>query len=208
MLSKEELIDFELGLKELWEEGKIRCPLHLSGGNEDQLIEIFSHITKGDYVLSTHRNHYHALLHGVDQDYLRAEILRDPGGLCKSRSGSMCTCDNERRFYSTAIVGGSCALACGIGYSLKMKNSPLKVWAFIGDGAVDGGHFSSAYRYCVSNELPVTFVIEDNDRSTCTSVKERWGNNELEVLDGQKNIIYYRYEPTYPHVGSGTYVQF
>ena len=59
------LIDFETEIKEIYEDGKITAPVHLSGGNEDQLIEIFKDVDKDDWVFSSWRNHYHALLHGV-----------------------------------------------------------------------------------------------------------------------------------------------
>ena len=61
-MNKNDLINFELEIKELYEKGKIRAPIHLSGNNENQLISIFKKIKKNDWVLSTWRNHYHALL--------------------------------------------------------------------------------------------------------------------------------------------------
>ena len=53
------LIDFETEIKEIYEDGKIIAPVHLSGGNEDQLIEIFKDVDKDDWVFSSWRNHYH-----------------------------------------------------------------------------------------------------------------------------------------------------
>ena len=64
-LTKEDLIQFEEKIVSLWENGKIKAPIHLSNGNEDELIEIFSHIGIDDYIFSTWRSHYHALLHGI-----------------------------------------------------------------------------------------------------------------------------------------------
>ncbi len=57
MVEKQELLDFEERIKRLWEEAKIPYYIHLSGGNEDQLIEIFKEVKKGDYIFSTHRSH-------------------------------------------------------------------------------------------------------------------------------------------------------
>ena len=205
---KDELIQFETRLKDSWEQGEVRCPLHLSGGNENQLIHIFKAVHNDDYVFSTHRNHYHALLHGVCPEALHKEIFGLANGLCKGRARSMCTMDQSRRFYASAIVGGVCGIAVGVAWTLKQKKSPQRVWAFIGDGAVDTGHFWEAYRYALEQDLPIIFVIEDNDRSTCTSITERWGNNTVRKLNGLDKVIYYAYKPKYPHVGSGTYVQF
>ena len=64
MITKKELIDFELDIKKVYESGKIKAPIHLSGNNESELIKIFKKIHKNDWVFSTWRNHYHALLKG------------------------------------------------------------------------------------------------------------------------------------------------
>ena len=209
-MNEHTLRSFETKLREDWEAGKIKVPLHLSGGNERQLLEIFKEVKKDDYVFSTHRNHYHYLLHGGDPMALQREIYQQDNALCKGRAGSMCTMDLRRRFIASAIVGGICGIAVGTAWALKHRGSRQHAWAFIGDGAVDTGHFWEALRYSQGWKLPVTFVIEDNDRSTCTSVAERWGSEDIDLADTEEvsNIRYYYYEPVYPHVGSGVYVQF
>ena len=75
MLTKEELISFEKEIEKLYLDAKIRAPVHFSKGNENALINIFNIINKEDWVFSTHRSHYHALLKGMDRDWLRKEIL-------------------------------------------------------------------------------------------------------------------------------------
>mgnify|MGYP003672519081 FL=1 len=65
-LSKQDLMDFELDIKNRYENATIRGPVHLSGGNEEQVMKIFQYIDEKDWVFSSWRNHYHALLHGVD----------------------------------------------------------------------------------------------------------------------------------------------
>ena len=64
-MNKSDLINFELDIKNLYEKTKIKAPIHLSGNNEEQLIKIFKKIKKNDWVFSSWRSHYHALLHGV-----------------------------------------------------------------------------------------------------------------------------------------------
>ena len=64
-LTKDDLINFELRVKEEYEKATITGPVHMSGGNEEQLLEIFKYVNEGDWVFSSWRNHYHALLHGV-----------------------------------------------------------------------------------------------------------------------------------------------
>ena len=94
MITKQELIAFEQECAAAFNAGKIRAPLHLSAGNEDQLIEIFQRVKPHDYVFSTWRSHYHALLHGVPKDWLRDEIM----------AGRSITIMNPMsRFFSSAI---------------------------------------------------------------------------------------------------------
>lgn len=207
MLDKQALIDFEADLARRWELGEIKAPLHLSGGNEDELIEIFKEIKLNDIVYSSHRNHYHALLHGVDAHSLLDEILGKPTGRCLGRARSMGFIDRSRNFYSSAIVGGMCAVAVGAAWALKESKSECHVWCFGGDGMVDGGHFWEALTYAHGWDLPITFVIEDNDQATCTSKLSRKGPvTEFYVLASK--MIKYNYKPAYPHVGTGKYVQF
>ena len=102
--NEEELIHFENKIVESWEDGKIRGPVHLSGGNEKHLIEIFKRISENDWVFSTWRSHYHALLKGVSPYWLESEIL-------DGRSISII--NREKKFYSSAIVGGIIPIATG-----------------------------------------------------------------------------------------------
>lgn len=225
-MTKQELIDFELRVKAAWEAGLIKAPLHLCGGNEDQLIEIFKEIKPDDYVYSSHRNHYHALLHGCDPEHLYKEILGQLDTACMGRARSMGYIDVSSRFYSSAIVGGCCAIAVGVAWALRQKQEDFKadplntdefavrpeqrrVWCFVGDGCVDGGHFWEALQYADGFELPITFVVEDNERATCTTTEDRCGKGrtQREFYVSERLRSYY-YEPTYPHVGSGKYVAF
>ena len=81
--NKDTLLEFELKVKEEFEKGHINAPIHLSGGNEENLISIFELIKSQDYVISTHRNHYHYLLKGGNPDVLMAEIKGEKEGCCK-----------------------------------------------------------------------------------------------------------------------------
>jgi len=188
MLTKKDLIDFESSIAELYRDCKLPFLFHLSGGNEDQLIEIFKEIKEGDYVLSTHRNHYHALLHGIPADTLRERILN---------GRSMFIYDRKRNFFTSAIIGGTSAIAAGIALALKRKKSNQKVWCFVGDGTEDNGHLFEAARYVEGFDLPCTFIIEDNNRSVTTSSDERWGKARNPTWF--KCVRKYTYDITWPH---------
>lgn len=194
-ITKEDLINFEKKVKEVYEAGKIRGPVHLSGNNEDILIEIFKSVDKNDWVFSSWRNHYHALLHGIEKDELFRKILD---------GRSMSINSKDRNFYSSSIVGGIIPIALGSAMALKKKKSKNKVWCFIGDMTFETGVFHECYKYAKNFDLPLKFVVEDNNLSTNTPTDLTW-NKKSEI---PSDIIYYKYERLYPHHGTGSWVLF
>jgi pyruvate dehydrogenase E1 component alpha subunit len=69
------------------------------------------------------------------------------------------------------------------------------------------GTFFENWKYAVNHDLPITFVIEDNGKSVCTTTKEVW-NDDLYFKNETRKIIYYQYETKYPHAGAGKRIQF
>ena len=187
--TKEELIAFEDHIGDLYMDNQLPFLFHLSGGNEEQLIDIFKDIKEGDYVISSHRNHYHALLHGIPPEVVEDRI---------KNGRSMFIYDRERNFFVSAIIGGTPAIAAGIAWALKRKGSDQKVWCFVGDGTEDNGHLSEAVRYADGFDLPCTFIIESNDRSCEATNADRWGKTGHPTWDSSR-VIKYHYECTYPH---------
>lgn len=187
--TKEELIAFEDRIGDLYLDNKLPFLFHLSGGNEDQLIEIFKDIKEGDYVISNHRSHYHALLHGIPPEIVEDRILN---------GRSMFIYDRERNFFCSAIIGGTPAIAAGIAWALKRKGSDKKVWCFIGDGTEDNGHTYEAIRYVDGFDLPCKFIIENNNRSVESTNEERWGKS-ADYQWNSPSVIKYYYDITYPH---------
>lgn len=192
-MNKEWLIGFEKHIADLYDAGELPYLVHLSGGNEDQLLEIFREVKAGDWVFSTHRNHYHYLLHGGLPADLEAKILAGK---------SMFVFDRELNFFSSSIVAATPAIAAGVAWALKRMGSGAHVWCFIGDGAEDEGHFYEAARYVDGMSLPCTFVIEDNDRNVTAPRSVRRGTDrDYAWPDCVKR---YHYKATYPHGGSGS----
>ena len=192
---KHGLIGFEKKMADHWEAGRVRGPIHLSGGNEEQLIEIFKRVKKSDWVFSTWRSHYHALLKGVASEWLEDEIL----------AGRSITIVNKKeKFYSTAIVGGAIPIAVGVAMALKQEGSKDKVWCFVGDMAFETGTFMENYKYAKNFDLPIVFVVEDNGVSTNTPTVETW---EVKSEPPQ-DVIWYNYNKQWPHYGTGKWVIF
>lgn len=188
-----ELIAFEDEIKAQFEAGNIRGPIHLAGGNEQQLINIFNEVNPEDWVLCTYRSHYHALLHGIPKEKVREQIMAG-----KSMNLSF----PEYRFLTSAIVGGILPIAVGVALGLKRRISKERVWCFVGDMAASIGAFHEAHQYASGFDLPITFVVEDNGLSCDSPTKECWGNTW-----GHKKTRYF-YTRKHPHVGTGKYVSF
>ena len=197
MITKKELLDFELDIKKVYESGKIRAPIHLSGNNEAQLIKIFKKIKKNDWVFSTWRNHYHALLKGVPKNWLKKEIVA---------GRSMGINNIIHKFYSSAIVAGIIPIALGVAKSINLKNkkNTSKVWVFIGDMTFETGMFHECYKYAKNHKLPLKFVVEDNNLSTNTPTNKVW----IKKSKKPKDVIYYKYKRKYPHHGTGGWILF
>jgi len=197
MITKKELIDFELDIKKVYESGKIKAPIHLSGNNESELIKIFKKIHKNDWVFSTWRNHYHALLKGIPQDWLKKEIIA---------GRSMGINSIKQKFFSSAIVAGIIPIALGVAKAMKLKNknNTNKVWVFIGDMTFETGMFHECYKYAKNHKLPLKFVVEDNNLSTNTPTNKVW----LKKSKKPKDVIYYKYKRKFPHHGTGGWVLF
>jgi pyruvate dehydrogenase E1 component alpha subunit len=193
--TKQDLIDFERKMADFWEEGKVRGPIHLSGGNEDQLIEIGKRIKPSDWVFSTWRSHYHALIKGVCPVWLEEEILA---------GRSITIVSKEDKFYSSAIVGAVIPIAVGVAMVNKREGNDDIVWCFIGDMAFETGGFMENYKYAKNFDLPIRFVVEDNGVSTNTPTIETW-KVKSEVPN---DVIWYEYNKVWPHYGTGKWVIF
>lgn len=198
-MTAQDLIEFESGIRELWESGRLPSLVHLCGGNEDELIKIFAEIKHGDWVFSTHRTHYHAFLIGIDPDELREKI---------KNGDSMFIYSLKHRFLCSAVLAGCTGIAAGVAWAIRNVHSGnphdagRHVWCFIGDGGEEEGHFYEAAMFVEANDLPCTFIIEDNNRSVDTPREHRRGAAKgLEHLF--KCVRRYHYTPTYPHAGSG-----
>ena len=206
---KEDLINFEKEIADLFNSGKIKSPVHLYSGNEDLMIEIFKNIDiKNDWVCSAWRNHYQGLLKGIPEEILKENIMQG-----KSMVANL----PDYKFICSSIVGGIPSIAAGIAMSIKFKNKTNKVWCWVGDMSSETGAFHEAYKYSLNHDLPITFIIEDNKKSVCSPTQKIWNREKPYYLNKdynggllvQKNLIYYQYDnQKYPHAGAGKRVQF
>ena len=199
-MNEKDLINFEDNIAKLFNEAKIKAPIHLYSGNEKFLINFFRKIKKNDWVLCSWRSHYQCLLKGVPPKKITNEII-------DGKSISLCFLDYK--VYSSAIVGGSLPIAVGLALSLKRKKSKNKIYCFIGDMTSETGIAHECIKYSRNKNLPIHFIVEDNRKSVCTDTRKVWSKNKLTYENiSDKFVTYYRYKLKYPHAGAGQRVQF
>ena len=199
-LNETDLISFEDEVANYFNNGKIKAPVHLYFGNENQILNIFKEIKVSDWIFCSWRSHYQALLKGIPKNKVMQNILEGK---------SIAQCFPEYRFYSSAIVGGNVPIALGVAQSIKIKGGDDRVWCFIGDMTSEIGITNSAIKIARNFQLPITFVVEDNSVSVCTDTKEVWGLSQLTFQNSNDDFVkIYSYKSKYPHAGAGVRVQF
>ena len=107
------------------------------------------------------------------------------------------------KFFTSAIVGGIAPIAVGLAKAIKLKNSTDKVWCFLGCMGVRCGISIESIVYSLGHDLPVTFIIENNNLSVRTDTKDSWGNkyDHLQDIKQLANVRYYEYKRRYNHAG-------
>src|SRR5581483_8925291 len=123
-LTKKELIAFEEDIAQSFKEKKIRAPIHLYSGNEEEMIKVFHNVRPPDWVFCSWRSHYQCLLKGVPKEEVKEAILAGK---------SISLCFPEHRIFSSAIVTGILPIAVGTALAIKRSGGHNKVHCFIGD---------------------------------------------------------------------------
>lgn len=153
---------------------KMRCPTHLSIGQEAVAVGISSILSLSDKVYSSHRAHAHYLAKGGCLIKLIAELHGKSTGCTGGRGGSMHLCDLDAGFMaSTAIVANSIPLATGHALHCKNAKDNNLVVAYFGEGATEEGAFYEAVNFAAVKSLPIIFVCENNRYSVYSPLKSR-----------------------------------
>jgi len=154
---------FEEKCAELYTQQKIRGFLHLYIGEEAVGVGVVQALQAEDAIVSTYREHGHALARGMSAASIMAEMFGKQEGCSRGRGGSMHLFDREKRFYGgNAVVGGGLPIAVGLALADKMRSQPRVNCCFFGDGAVAEGEFHECMNLASLWRLPVLFVCENN----------------------------------------------
>lgn len=150
--------------------GEIPGFVHLYAGEEASATGIIMHLSKADYIASTHRGHGHCIAKGVDVMGMMAEIWGKVTGTCRGKGGSMHIADLEQGMMgANGIVGGGGPLICGAALAMKMRKTDNVAICFFGDGASNQGTIFEAMNLATVWNLPVIFVAENNGYAEATS---------------------------------------
>jgi pyruvate dehydrogenase E1 component alpha subunit len=162
---------------------EMRCPVHLSIGQEAVAVGACHHLTREDQVFSTHRCHAHYLAKGGDLDKMVLEIHGKVGGCLDGRGGSMHLMDNDAGLaMSVPIVSSSIPLAVGAALAYKIDGKKNVAMAFFGDASVEEGVFHESMNFASLMQLPVIFVCENNLYSVYTHIEDRQPKRPLTDL--------------------------
>jgi len=150
-------------IAERYAEQKMRCPTHLSVGQEGVAAAVGTALRHDDYAVSGHRAHAHYLAKGGDLRAMIAEIYGKATGCARGKGGSMHLVDETVGFMgSTAIVAGTVPVGVGLAYGLKLQRTDRVSCVFFGDAVAEAGVFYESLNFAVLKKLPVLFVCENN----------------------------------------------
>jgi TPP-dependent pyruvate/acetoin dehydrogenase alpha subunit len=166
------LIEEEIAARYLQE--KMRCPVHLSVGQEAVAVGVSAVLRRTDQIVTTHRCHAHYLAKGGDLKAMLCELMGREPGCCSGRGGSMHLFDrNAGVLLSLPIVAASIPIGVGAAFAMKRKNEDNVAVIYLGDASVEEGTFHESANFAALHRLPVIFVCENNLYSVYTPLHER-----------------------------------
>lgn len=171
---------FEEKSAELYSLGKIVGFLHLYIGEEAIAAGVMSACAPDDAIVSTYREHGHALARGIPAGAVMAEMFGKANGCSRGRGGSMHLFDASRRFHGgNAIVAGGLPLAVGLALADKLLQRPRVTVCLFGDGAVAEGEFHESLNLAALWKLPVLFLCENNLYAMGTAIERHQAQTDI-----------------------------
>jgi acetoin:2,6-dichlorophenolindophenol oxidoreductase subunit alpha len=164
---------FEQKAIEQYRVGNIRGYLHPYLGEEAIAVGAIAAIEPADYIVSTHRGHGHAIAKGHDPKRMMAELFGKETGYCHGRGGSMHVASRSvRNLGANGIVAGGLGIAAGAALAIKQRGGPEVVVAFCSDGSSANGMWHESLNLAAIWDLPVIFVLENNQYAVSTPIRD------------------------------------
>jgi pyruvate dehydrogenase E1 component alpha subunit len=171
---------FEERAGQLYGMGLIGGFCHLYIGQEAVAVGVQHSLQPGDSVITGYRDHGHMLVTGMDPGRVMAELTGRSGGYSKGKGGSMHMFAKDRHFYGGhGIVGAQVPLGTGLAFAHKYREDGGVCVVYLGDGAVNQGQVAESFNMASLWQLPVIYVIENNQYGMGTSVKRHSASVEL-----------------------------
>ena len=191
---------FEEKAGQLYGMGLIGGFCHLYIGQEAVVVGLEAAAEEGDKRITSYRDHGHMLACGMDPGGVMAELTGRIGGLSKGKGGSMHMFSKEKDFYGGhGIVGAQVPLGAGLAFSDRYKGNDRVTFTYFGDGAANQGQVYETFNMAALWDLPVVFVIENNQYAMGTAQKRSTSTPEIhtrgeafgipgEIVDGM-NVL-------------------
>ena len=175
-----EIRRFEERAAQLYGMGHIGGFCHLYIGQEAVVVGVLMTIDKKDCVVTTYRDHGHMIARGLDPKKIMAELTGKITGYSKGKGGSMHMFSKENNFYGGhGIVGAQVPIGTGVAFALKYQNEKNICRTYIGDGAMNNGQVFESFNIASLWNLPVLFIIENNQYGMGTSVNRAAAGSDL-----------------------------
>lgn len=170
----------EEGVANEYAKQQMRCPVHLSIGQEAVPVGISAHLSQHDKVYSNHRCHAHYLAKGGTIAGMIAELHCKATGCAKGKGGSMHLVDIDKGMMgSSALVGGTIPLAVGSAFSQKLQGGSNVSVTYFGDGGSEEGIFYESLNFAALHRLPVLFICENNSYATYSHQSARQATPDI-----------------------------
>lgn len=170
----------EEAIADRYADQEMRCPVHLSIGQEAVAAGVCAALSSADGVFSNHRAHAHYLAKGGSLTAMLAEIYGRADGCCKGIGGSMHMIDLAAGFMGAVpIVGATIPLAVGAAWAARLKGEDRVMAVFFGDGTFEEGVVYESINFAVLHSLPILFVCENNLYACYTRLSTRQPDRPL-----------------------------
>jgi len=165
--------NFETQCIKLYRQGLIIGYFHPYLGEEAIATGVCTALRKDDYIVSTHRGHGHCIARGGQLKKMAAEVLGRETGYCRGRGGSMHIADPETgNIGANGVVGGGIPIGVGAGLGISVRGGNQVVAIFFSDGASNNGVFAESLNLAAIWDLPVIFVLENNQYAVSSPIEE------------------------------------
>lgn len=178
-------------IAEEYPKGEMRCPVHLSIGQEAPAVGVCAALDPQDKMVGTHRSHAWYLAKGGSLKGLIGELYGKSSGCAKGNGGSMHLIDLNCNFWgSTSIVSGTIPVGVGLAFADKMRNNNSITAICFGDAAIEEGVFHESANFAALHKLSVLFICENNQYSCYTHISQRQPGRDLSAIAKAHNLEY------------------